>query len=66
LPGPKTVNGKEWSVTSERSAAANDACDRARTALQGGDVHAGLRHYEYAQRLAPADGEITLAKHGLG
>lgn len=29
--------------------------------MQSGDVHAALRHYEYAQRLAPSDGEITLA-----
>jgi GT2 family glycosyltransferase/glycosyltransferase involved in cell wall biosynthesis len=48
-------------VTSERSAAVNDACDRARAALQNGDVRAALRHYEYAQRLAPSNSEITLA-----
>ena len=29
--------------------------------MQSGDVRSALRHYEYAQRLAPSDGEITLA-----
>jgi GT2 family glycosyltransferase/glycosyltransferase involved in cell wall biosynthesis len=48
-------------VTSERSAAVNDACARAAAVLQSGDVLAGLRHYEYAQRLAPSNSEITLA-----
>jgi GT2 family glycosyltransferase/glycosyltransferase involved in cell wall biosynthesis len=48
-------------VATERSAAVNDACDRAAAVLRGGDVRAGLRHYEYAQRLAPSNSEITLA-----
>ena len=46
---------------SEQSAAVKDACDRAIAAMQCADVTAALRHYEYAQRLAPSDGEITLA-----
>ena len=46
---------------SNQSAAVKDACDRANAALQCGEVTAALRHYEYAQRLAPSDGEITLA-----
>ena len=48
-------------MTTERSAAVNDACARAAAVLQSGDVRAGLRHYEYAQRLAPSNSEITLA-----
>ncbi|MGA9016927.1 MAG: glycosyltransferase [Acetobacteraceae bacterium] len=48
-------------MSTNQSGAAKDACDRAIAALQCGDVTAALRHYEYAQRLAPSDGEITLA-----
>ena len=48
-------------MTTERSAAVNDACARAAAVLQSGDVRAGLRHYEYAQRLAPSNSAITLA-----
>jgi GT2 family glycosyltransferase len=48
-------------VSSDRSAAVQDACDRAVAALQRDDVLSALRLYEYAQRLAPSDAEITLA-----
>ena len=48
-------------MSSDRSAAVNDAWDRARAAQQHGEVATALRYYEYAQRLAPSDGEITLA-----
>ncbi len=43
------------------SAAVKYACDRARAALQRGEVRGALRGYEYAQRLAPGDADITLA-----
>ena len=43
------------------SAAVKYACDRASAALQRGEVVAALRSYEYAQRLAPDDADITLA-----
>ena len=48
-------------MSSDQSAAVKNACDRAIAAVQCGDVTAALRHYEYAQRLAPSEGEITLA-----
>jgi GT2 family glycosyltransferase len=48
-------------VVQGRSAAAQGACDRAVAAASGGDRVAALQFYEYAQRLAPSDGEITLS-----
>jgi GT2 family glycosyltransferase len=48
-------------VRVDRSAAVTNACERARAALQRGDTRSALRHYLYAQRLAPSDSEITLA-----
>ncbi len=45
----------------DRSAAVTSACERARAAVQQGDTRSALRHYLYAQRLAPSDSEITLA-----
>ena len=48
-------------MNSDRSAEVKDACERAGAALLRGEVPAALRHYEYAQRLAPGDAEITLA-----
>ncbi len=57
-------------MSSDRSAAVSDAWDRARAAQLRGEVATALRYYEYAQRLAPSDGEITLAigaaRLGLG
>jgi GT2 family glycosyltransferase len=48
-------------VSSDRSAAVKDACERARAAMLRGEVVAALRHYEYARRLTPADAAIILA-----
>jgi hypothetical protein len=48
-------------MESDRSAAVTDAWDRGTAAVQRGEVPVALRHYEYAQRLAPSDAEITLA-----
>jgi hypothetical protein len=48
-------------VSSDRCAEVKDACERAGAALLRGEVPIALRHYEYAQRLAPGDAEITLA-----
>jgi GT2 family glycosyltransferase len=48
-------------VSSDRSAAVKDACERAGVALRHGEVSVALRYYEYAQRLAPSDAEVTLA-----
>ncbi len=45
----------------DRSAAAQHACALATAAATAGDSATALRHYEYAQRLAPGDAEITLA-----
>src|SRR5690242_10517234 len=45
----------------DRDAAVRDACDRAIEATSRGDLSAALRYYEYARRLAPANGEIALA-----
>ena len=51
-------------MNSDRSAEVKDACERAAAALLRGEVPAALRHYEYAQRLAPGDAEM-LPKYGL-
>jgi hypothetical protein len=48
-------------VSTDRSAVVKDACDRARAALRNGEVARALRYFEYAQRLAPSDAEVTLA-----
>lgn len=48
-------------MTTVRSAAVLDACERAKAAIQRGDAAAALRYYEYALRHAPDDSEIMLA-----
>ncbi len=48
-------------MSTDRSAVVKDACDRARAALRNGEVAGALRYFEYAQRLAPSDAEVTLA-----
>ena len=45
----------------ERSASLQSACDRATAAANRGDLDAALRHYQYAQRLEPSAGEVTLS-----
>ncbi len=48
-------------MSTDRSAVVKDACDRARAALRNGEVAGALRYFEYAQRLAPSDAEVTMA-----
>ncbi len=48
-------------MRSDRGAAVQDAFSRATTAVGAGDLQTALRYYEYAQRTAPSDGEITMA-----
>ncbi|MEJ0019446.1 MAG: glycosyltransferase [Acetobacteraceae bacterium] len=48
-------------MASERDGGVRYACDRAAAALQRGELAQALRCYEYAQRLAPMDAEITLS-----
>jgi GT2 family glycosyltransferase/glycosyltransferase involved in cell wall biosynthesis len=45
----------------QRSAPADDACEHADAAFDAGDFAKATRLYEYAQRLEPSDGAITLA-----
>ena len=45
----------------ERSASLQSACDRATAAANRGDLDAALRHYQYALRLEPSAGEVTLS-----
>ena len=51
-------------MESDRSAAVTDAWDRGTAAVQRGEVPVALRHYEYAQRLAPSDAESNVAIAG--
>jgi GT2 family glycosyltransferase len=52
-------------VTHGRSAAVQEACDRAAAAARRGDPQAALRGYEYAMRLAPTDSGIVLSLAAL-
>ena len=48
-------------MSAARSGPAAQAYDRAQAALAAGDLEAAQRLLEYAQRLAPSDGAITLS-----
>ncbi len=48
-------------MTSDRSAAVQHVFSRAAAASGAGDQQTAARYYEYAQRNAPSDGEITMA-----
>jgi GT2 family glycosyltransferase/glycosyltransferase involved in cell wall biosynthesis len=53
--------GSGGRLTGRRSPAAHHAFDRAQKALAAGDVGKATKLYEYAQRLQPSDGAITIA-----
>ncbi len=48
-------------MKSDRSLAVQHAFSRAAAASGAGDFPTALQHYEYAQRSAPSDGDITMA-----
>lgn len=48
-------------MKSDRSATVQDAFNRAAAAARAGDQQAAARFYEYAQRSAPTDGDVTMA-----
>jgi GT2 family glycosyltransferase len=48
-------------VNSDRSVAVQHAFSRAAAAAGAGDLQTAMQHYEYAQRSAPSDGDITMA-----
>lgn len=60
---PRRPAGQEPAayMDGRRSAAAQGALARAQTAFEVGDVVKATKLYEYAQRLQPSDGAITIA-----